>query len=193
MEDTIRIEDISKIEKKLFINVPPEAVNKSFDTFFEGVKKEAQVPGFRKGRAPVKVLKKYFKRQALGAVSQILISEYYQSAIKEHNLSPVKNPDINNEEGQDYPGTFNDDESYSIEVLVEVMPDIDPVGYKDIKVDPPEHDFDKLFDQEMTEYRTRFAEREQIIDGETQEGDTIIVDLKGFMGQTHLFLGLRGN
>jgi len=118
MEDRIEIKDINDTEKKICISVASDTVDQKFDEFFKSVKKEATAPGFRKGRAPISILRKYFKNQALGAVSQMLISEFYQQTIRDHNINPTGNPQIDNPENKQYLGSFNEDNSYSVEMTV---------------------------------------------------------------------------
>jgi trigger factor len=180
MEDTIKIEDLSNIKKKIIIHVASATVNKKFIEFFDNVKKEAQISGFRKGKAPVEILKKYFKRRAEGTISQMLVSEFYQCAIKDYNIDPIGNPTIKNiKDG--LVGKFNNDNSYDVELTVEVLPKIDPIGYDDLTIDMPEHDVDKLCESRMQEYQEEFAEREQIFDVGAEKGDTLVIDFNGYI------------
>jgi trigger factor len=186
MEDTIKVEDLSNIEKRISIHVAPATVNKKFTEFFDSVKKEAQISGFRKGKVPVKILKKYFKSRAEGTISQMLMSEFYQCAIKDYNISPIGNPVIKDDEDEKNikngsVGKFNDDNSYDVELVIEVLPQVDPIGYDDIEIESPEHNIEDLCNSRMLEYQENFAEREQILDGEAKEGDTLVVDFKGFI------------
>lgn len=179
MEDTIKVEDLSNIEKRISIHVAPATVNKKFTEFFDSVKKEAQISGFRKGKVPVDILKKYFKQRAEGTISQMLVSEFYQCAIKDYNINPIGNPVMDIENGRI--GMFNDDNSYDVELTVEVLPKIDPIGYDNLNIDKPEHNIDELCKSRMQEYQEEFAEREQIFDDGAKEGDTLVVDFVGYI------------
>lgn len=186
MEDLVKIEDISSIKKKILIQVGSESVDKKFDDFFNSIKKEAQIPGFRKGRAPTNILKKYLKDKASGAVSQMLVSEHYQNAIKNHNINPVGNPVILNDQeeaegSKNNVGVFKDDGSYEVEITVETMPEVEPVGYDDITINLPDYNFDDLFERRMLEHRNSFAEREQVMGRGAEDGDSVIIDFKGFV------------
>jgi len=180
MEDTVKVEDLSNIEKKITIHVASATVNKKFTEFFDSVKKEAQISGFRKGKVPVEILKKYFKRRAEGTISQMLVSEFYQCAIKDYNINPIGNPVIKDiKDG--LVGEFNDDNSYDVELTVEVLPKVDPIGYNDLTINMPEHDIDKLCESRMSEYQDEFAEREQIFDTGAEKGDTLVIDFNGYI------------
>jgi trigger factor len=180
MEDIIKVEDISNIEKRIHIHVNSDTVNQKFEEFFSSIRKEAHIPGFRKGKAPASMLKKYFKSRAQGAISQMLISEYYQNAIRDYNINPIGNPIVENAK-DNYPGEFKNDNSYDIELVVEVLPSVDPVGYDDIDITKPDLDTNDLIDKKILEYQNQFAEREQINDTPTKLGDSVIIDFKGFL------------
>jgi trigger factor len=179
MEDTIKVEDLNNIEKRISIHVASATVNKKFTEFFNNIKKEAQISGFRKGKVPVKILQKRFKSRAEETISQMLMSEFYQCAIKDYNISPIGQPEIKDVE--DGCGKFNDDNSYDVELTIEVLPNIDPVGYDDLELQLPDHDIDDLCNSKMAEYQENFAEREQVLGGEAKEGDTLVIDFKGYM------------
>ena len=190
MEDTIKVEDLSNIEKRISIHVAPATVNKKFTEFFDSVKKDAQISGFRKGKVPVGLLKKYFKDRAKDTISQMLMSEFYQSALKDHNISPLGSPVIKNDDEEEDDkksvkngsvGKFNDDNSYDVEIVIEVLPKIDPVGYDDLEIKMPDHNVEELCESRMLEYQDNFAEREQVLSGESEKGDTLVVDFNGFI------------
>jgi len=180
MEDKIEVKEISDIERKIYINITPETVNQKIDDFFNNVKKEAQAPGFRKGKAPISVLKKYYKNQALGAISQMLISEFYQKSLREYNINPVSIPKIENSNNKSYQGFFDDDNSYSVEIAIEVLPKIDPIGYSDIVLNLSDNT-DNIFEEKTLQLRTQFSEREQILEGSANFGDSIIIDYEIFL------------
>ena len=181
MEDTIEVKTLSNIKKQICINITPTTVNQKFDEFFNSVKKDALVPGFRKGRAPVSILKKHFKKQALSTIAQMLISEFYQKTLREHNINPASPPNVDNPDNNTYLGSFDSDNSYSVEITIEVLPTIDPVGYDDIELDMSNDRVDEIFEKKILELRNQYAEREQIIDGTAQLGDSVVMDYKGYI------------
>ena len=91
MEDTVKIEELSSVERKISITIPPEEVDKKFDDFFKSIKKDAQIRGFRKGKVPIKLLKHYFGDKAKNTVSQLLMSEYVDQVIKDNDINTQNN------------------------------------------------------------------------------------------------------
>jgi len=192
MQDTIQVEDVNSVQRKISIQVSADSVDRKFTEFFEGIKKDVQIPGFRKGKAPVGRIKQHFGHKARPSIAQIIISEYYTQAVREHDLNPVGNPTIKDfTPGEDeYPGEFSFDNSYTVELVVEILPKIDPVGYEDLALEFPESNLQEEIDNKLQAYREQFAEHNQILDRGAQEGDSLILDFVGKLdGEVEPFAG----
>lgn len=182
MQDLINVEKLSDIEYKINIQVPKEKVEKKFDEFFEGIKKEANIPGFRKGRVPISHLKKAYYNEAKPIVAQSLISEYYAKMLKDNDINPVGNPIFDGfDAGSKYPGMFGFDGTYSVEMTTETLPKFEPTGYVGLDLDVPEYDDEEIYNSIMFEYQEKFAEHNQVIDRGAQLGDSLVIDFEGFM------------
>lgn len=180
MQDKIKVTEVSKTECLVSINIPFEEVDKKFDQFFESIKNKVQVPGFRKGKAPINRLKTMFMEQARPSVSQSLIGEYYTKMLQENEINPVGSPVFKDLDSKSkYAGKFGFDNSFSVELSIEIIPKIDPHGYHNIKFEVPELNDQDLFDKKLTEYREQFSERKQVTDRGCELGDTIVIDFSG--------------
>ncbi len=182
MEDTVKVEALSETEYKVSINVPSEVVDKKFDEFFNSIKNQVQVPGFRKGKAPVQRIKQFFGQKARPSVTQMIIGEYYAKALKDSEINPVGNPIVSDmKTGDEYPGKFGFDNSYSVDFTVEVLPKLDPIGYDNLQLDFPQHDEEELFNAMMSKYQEQFAEKRQITDRGAKFGDSLVMDFIGYV------------
>ena len=61
------VEDISTTKKRLKIDIPKEVIEKEYIAGLDNVRQRARIPGFRQGKAPRKVLERYFGEQVLEA------------------------------------------------------------------------------------------------------------------------------
>lgn len=178
----IKVEEISSTERKILINIPAEIVDKKFNDFYDNIKKQAQVPGFRKGHVPVTVLKQHFGQKAKAPVSAVLIQEYYDKAIRESDVNPVNQPNITGfTKTSDFPGRFNFDNSFEVEFTVEVIPKIDPVGYTGLELDMVDVDENMLFNYHLMEYREKFATKMPVIDRGANLDDALVIDFVGYI------------
>jgi trigger factor len=182
MEEKITVEEVSKTKFRISLKIPPDEVDSKINTFFETVKKQVDVPGFRKGKAPIAKLKAMFLDQARSPVAQSIIGEYYSIALKDNNINPVGSPVIENlNQKSKYPGHFSFDGEYSVSLVVETLPNIDPSGYIGMELDIPDINMDDLFDKKMMQYREQFAERRQVDDRGAKFGDAVVIDFKGYL------------
>lgn len=80
---------------KLTIAIPKEEVKKTWDNTVEQAAKNAEITGFRKGKAPKKLVEENLDGEKVTEeVLKVLLPKAYAEAVKEHNLQPLINPKI---------------------------------------------------------------------------------------------------
>ncbi len=80
---------------KLTITLPVAAVKKAQEAVIEDTVKNAELPGFRKGKAPKKLVEENISAQKLQEeVLRQLLPQAYMEAVKTHAIRPVMNPKI---------------------------------------------------------------------------------------------------
>jgi trigger factor len=90
----VEVEDLSSVKKRLTVEVPPGEVAKEVKTAYKALQGVADVPGFRKGNVPEKILRQKFGDQVMGDVATRLIEKTYPEAVKDKDLTPVERPNI---------------------------------------------------------------------------------------------------
>jgi len=93
-KNTVTIEEAGPCKKKVSIEIPEEAIKMATDKQYENLRKEALVPGFRKGRAPRRLLEKRFGKDTTEQVKLTLLGEASESALKDNELDTLGEPDI---------------------------------------------------------------------------------------------------
>ncbi len=173
----IDIEEVSKIKRIFKIEVPSDVVSKEYSDAYDNVRKNAKVPGFRKGKLPINVIERRFKDDIEADIIKKLVPDYYFKAVKESGLTPVDMPHIENVEvKKGSPLTFT--------ATVEIRPKIEQVNYAGIelkKEDPT------VTDEEVAagieEIREKNAQLEICDEGHAiVKGDYIRVDYEGYAG-----------
>ncbi|MEM9066765.1 MAG: trigger factor [Planctomycetota bacterium] len=127
------VSDAGPCLKKISVEIPAEVVDERLESSIDSVSNEAVLPGFRKGRAPKRLLRKRFgdaiSREAKGQ----LLTEGYQAAVAEHELKVVGEPtgeqleEIEIAEGK----------GVSFELEVEVTPDFETPSFDGLDVFKP--------------------------------------------------------
>ena len=80
--------------RQLRIEVEPETVKNTYQEVIRGAEKTAQIPGFRTGKAPRKIIKERYRDVISKEVVEKLIPETYQKALEAQGFKPVCEPEI---------------------------------------------------------------------------------------------------
>jgi len=120
LKNTITIEEAGPCKKKVIVEIPQEAIKNATDEKYESLRKEAMVPGFRKGRAPRRLLEKRFGKETTEQVKLKLLADASESAIKDNELQTIGEPDIDFENIE-----LPDEGPLKFDFEIEVRPDFD--------------------------------------------------------------------
>jgi len=157
-----------KVDAKDFSEAIKKAYNKNVKSF--------NVPGFRKGKVPMNIVKKYYGVEVLleDAINYAIDSSY-TTALKENNITPVDYPKIDiveAVEGKDF--------IYTAEVTT--FPEVVLGDYKGLKVEKPTYAVtDEDITAKLEEMQKQNARIETKVDGEIVNGDIAVIDFKGFV------------
>ena len=158
----------------LTFTISQEQIQPALDTAFNKVKKNLNVPGFRKGHMPRAVFNQKFGEEALyeDALNAILPTAY-EAAVAESGLDVVAQPKIDvdsMEKGQDW----------SIKAEVVTKPEVKLGDYKNLEVSVEESK--EVSDQDVNDKiereRKNLAEL-TIKDAAAENGDTVVIDFVG--------------
>jgi len=159
------------------VTIPVANEQKLAGEMFEELKHEAELPGFRKGRAPRKLIERKFSKAVRGDVELKLINAAFTKLIKEQELKPIGPPDI---EGLEDDKDRKADEPLTVTFKFEVRPKVELGKYRGIEVERPvfkvnDHDVDEAIE----DIRNRFAIYEALPDGAAADGDQVNISFKG--------------
>jgi trigger factor len=93
----VTVEDIGPCKKKITIEIPESKVKESLGKKYEDLRKEAVLPGFRKGRAPLRLLEKRFGSDVTNQAKLELMIDASQEAMKENKVEALSDPQIDHE------------------------------------------------------------------------------------------------
>ncbi len=168
------VEETDKHKVKLIVEVEPERFGKDLDRAYRKVAQEVRIPGFRKGKVPRQIIDAQIGREAvLGEFLEDSVPEYYREALRENDLAPIAEPDIDLEQ-------IEEGKALVFSATVEVRPrlQLEDRDYKGLTVQRPsievtDHEVDELLDS----LRERFAELETA-QRPARKGDYVVIDLR---------------
>ena len=157
--------------RTLEVEVPDDDVRRRFESAYKNYSKSLNLPGFRKGKIPVNLVKKRFGKAIQGEVLQEVIQEYYREASRSEGLTPISEAtieDVNYEEGQPLKFTAS----------VDVKPEIVVQDYRGMKTTRPVFEVaDADVEEQLQRVREQYA-TEQEVDRPAELGDVIVADLQ---------------
>lgn len=170
----INIEETSSVERKLNVEIPWNRVREEIDRSLVRIRKTATLKGFRKGKAPMDLVRRVYSDDARQSATEALVMEATRKALDEHDLEPYGNPyltDIKSEENE--PMVF--------EAIVELSPDFELADYKGLALERPIREIrDGDVDGFLFSLRERNAEAVPAgEDRPLRDGDVAIVDFQG--------------
>ena len=170
--------DVSPSRKEIKIQIEPAEVREVYNKVSQKFAKGAQVDGFRKGFAPVDVIRLRYKDQIKSEVLQDLIAPIVSEAIQEHGLQPLVEPHLHLENAETV--KVNGSEPIALSVQVEVMPEIAAPTYKNLEATRRIRPLsDEEIENMIDERRQEAATLVPVEDRKSETGDMVIVDLEG--------------
>ncbi|GAA3022430.1 trigger factor [Tetragenococcus solitarius] len=163
-------------EGVLTFSIPQSEIQKGLTKTFNKVKKDLNVPGFRKGKVSRKVFDRMYGEEALyeDTINDLLPSNY-EAAVQETGIEPVSQPKVDVE-------SMEKDEDWVIKAEVTVKPEVKLGQYKDLKVEKQDRE---VTDQDVEDRLKREQEQhaEMVIkeDEPAADGDTVVIDFEGFI------------
>ena len=164
-------------EAKLTMEFTAEEFEQAQIKVYQREKDRFQIDGFRKGKAPRSIIEKRYGENVFteDAINDLFNAEY-PKAVQELEVAVIAPPRIEFSE-------IKKGEGFTATITVEVYPDVNVENYKGIEVEKIEAEVtDEDLDNELSMMQKRNA-RMVTVDREAKDGDTVIIDYKGFVGE----------
>ena len=173
----------SKVEKtenanevKLEITIEAEKFDEAIKKVYFQSAKYINIPGFRKGKAPMNIVEKYYGKEIFyeDAFNEIA-GEGYEAALEENNIEAVSRPNIEVtqiEKGKDLIFT----------AVVETKPEVKLGKYKGIEIPKIEYNVtDEDIEKEIKQMQEKNSRLVSVENGEVEKGNITIIDFEGFV------------
>lgn len=172
------IKEISPTQRELHIEIEPAVLKDAYGKVAKRYASGANIPGFRKGYAPLDVVKLRFKDEIKNEVLQLVLPQQVSAAIEEHKIHPLVEPQIHIEDVENV--KVSGSEPIKLHVHVEVMPEIPMPKYDGLEVT---RRVKPVEDGEVEDLIANRLSKEAAlipVEGRASElGDTVIADLEG--------------
>jgi trigger factor len=170
---TVEIVEVSSCKRTLAVEVPAQEVDEEVNSLAREYARNAKIPGFRPGKAPMNIIRQRFGNDLLKDATQSIIERCWKDAISEHNLHPLAQPVV--KEMENKPGG-----PLKFTVSFEVMPPLEVNDYIGVPVTVPAQDItDENILQALDNLREQHAQFVPVDGGEAQDGMYVTVNVDG--------------
>lgn len=173
LHQTVEIKDVGPCKKHIKVSVDRKDIDDRFGEKFSELVADANVSGFRPGKAPRKIVERRFHKEVGDQVkTEVLLASLEQLA-EDHDIAPLSHPDLD-------PAAIEMPNQGPLvyEFEVEVRPQFDLPNYKGLKIKRVVHTFTD--DEVAQEERRLLAPHGQVVpkpEGSAQIGDILTADV----------------
>ena len=175
----VKVTDVGPSRKKLSIEIPPETVTEHLGSSIETLTAETELPGFRKGRAPRRLVEKRFGSTLRREARNQLVAQAYSKAVEDNKLRVIGDPisedllKVEIEEGK----------PLAFEVEIEVLPEFELPAFEGIAIKKPRLEVtDDMVQKEVDRLllnEGRLEPKEKTGPGDYLTGHAVMVDEAG--------------
>ncbi|MDN5797624.1 MAG: trigger factor [Intrasporangium sp.] len=171
------LETLSPTRVKMTVEVPFEELKPSLDAALKHIGDQIQVPGFRKGKVPARLIE---QRVGRGAVLEEAVNnalpQFYGQALEEHSVRPLGQPEIS-----DLSVPMADGDDFSFVIEVDKRPEIELPDFSDIELTVDEVAVgDSDIDERLDALRARFGTL-VTVERAVNDGDFVSIDLSAVL------------
>ena len=166
----------NKNELKLEFTIEAKKFDEAMKKVYEKTAKYFNIPGFRKGKAPMAMVEKQYGSEIFYEDTfNEVVPEIYEKELKENNIEAVSSPDIDIKQigkGQDLIFT----------AIIQTKPEVKLGKYKGIQIKKIEYNVsDKDVEDELNNMASRNARIVTVEDRPVENGDITVIDFEGFV------------
>jgi trigger factor len=165
----VSVEAPSECKRLLSIEIPAGELEREKELVLAELRRDLKVPGFRKGKVPVKYIEKNYEEVIHNDAVRNLLPHIYEEALVREGIVPIGEPRFENVKAKG-------GEPITFDVAVEVRPNPEIKGYQGLKI---KVEIKKIEDAKVDETLDHLRERMttlKVVDRDVREGDIVVID-----------------
>lgn len=173
---SLQVEKLEKNMAKLTIEVSAEELEKAIQGAYLKNKNKINIPGFRKGKAPRKMIEQMYGKEVFYEdAANALIPEAYEKALEECTEEIVSSPKVDVTQ-------LEAGKPFIFTAEVALKPEVTLGTYKGVKVAKAEVEVtDAEVDAEIEKEREKNSRTVSVTDRAVKDGDMTVIDFEGFV------------
>ncbi len=174
-----QVEELPDNRVRLRVDVPQADLRHAVEHATSDLARSVKVPGFRKGKVPLRVLEARIGRERIFSEAvESHIGGWFMNAAATTRIRPVAAPEYD----YDVPGSEDDD--FSFVATVSVQPKPEPADWTQLEVPYAEPEVpEEVVDEEIEALRSSVAELTPVEDRPARSGDVVVIDVIADSGE----------
>jgi trigger factor len=169
----VKIDKPSACERHVTVTVAPDDVSRYLKDAFDELVPKAELPGFRPGRAPRKLVETRFKEQIADQVKGKILMDSLTQMSDDHQFTAISEPDFDADSVQ-----LPDNGPMVFEFDIEVRPEFDLPRWKGLTLERPTHTYsDAEVHQRLEQLLAKYGQLE-LHDGPIEAGHTVTLTFR---------------
>jgi len=184
----VEVRDAGTLRKEMRVTVPAEVLRSRMDKDFEELRSEVTLPGFRRGRAPIELVRKRYGAEVRRSLKTSVVGQSFLAAVEKQEFEALGDPlfRIQSDEGarlMEFQEALEhldlrEDEDLTYTCEVEVKPEVKLPELKGIEISVPKVQItDEMVDEQIERQRKIRGRFEPRTDGGAQPDDLLIADV----------------
>ncbi|MGH6619724.1 MAG: trigger factor [Alphaproteobacteria bacterium] len=159
------------------ITVPASDIQQRVESRLQELVGQVNIPGFRPGKVPVKLIRQRYGDAVKGEVLQAAVAENASKALADREIQPAMQPKIE-------VTTFEEGKDLEFKIELDVLPVIEPVDFKTVELERLKARIeDKEVDESLQRMAENFGKTEPVAKPrKSKEGDVVVIDFEGSVG-----------
>ena len=169
----VSVEESGAIERKLAICVPSEEIESEVSKRLHDVTRQTRIPGFRPGKAPLRIIRQRFSPRITNEVVMETIQSSYDAALRQREIVPAGLLSIE-------PVPYESGNDLEFVATIEVFPQIPSLDLEGVTIRKPVVEVvAQDVDNTVEDIRLRHADSYVTRQGKSERGDKLTVDFEG--------------
>jgi trigger factor len=169
----VEIENLEGHKKKIIIEIPADHVDQHFEGYYKDVQKSVELKGFRKGKAPMPLVKQLYRDSAAPRIMQSIVEDHLWAAMRDHSLNPITMPQVDAD-------VLKENLPFKFSATFENTPPVEIKDYKSKKVqEKPIEVTDQEIEKTIENIRSQLAVLKDLPEGtEAELGQVVVLDFE---------------
>lgn len=161
---------------RMEIEIPAEEAQKEYDMAVRKISQHANIPGFRKGKAPKNIIESQYGVEAIKYEAlESMLPYVFSQVIGENKLDVITQPSVEKYE-------FELGKPLTVTATVELKPEVTLGEYKNLTVEVDEYKHpEDAFDRSLNSFLERSATLQDVTDRKVKETDLCKIDFDGYV------------